>query len=382
MSDACVITGAELVTALGAGLDTVWAGMMRKTSGIRPMQRFPRGRFRTDVAAEIPAEVEEALEAPPGPRVCRLSLWAGGRVLEGAPCDRRRTGLVLSTTKADLDGFELAMCGGPWPEHYDPFALARALAEAWGLGGPVLAVSNACASGLVAVAQAARMLEYGDADHVLVVGVDVLSEFILAGFSSLAGLSPAPCRPFDANRTGLSLGEGAGALLLSRESRCDSPGLGVIRGWGVANDAHHLTGPSPTGEGLKRALRAALAMAGAEPDAVHYVNAHGTGTVYNDAMELKAAEAVFGADAPPLTSMKGFLGHTLGGSGVIELALCLKVISEQTVPASLGLETQEPDTTAHIPSDSTTVEGLSTVLSMKSGFGGINAAVVVSREPT
>ncbi|HOE67415.1 MAG TPA: beta-ketoacyl-[acyl-carrier-protein] synthase family protein [Candidatus Hydrogenedentes bacterium] len=379
-SPPCVITAASAVTSLGADVEAAWSGMMRNIRGIRPMQRLPRGRYRSDVAGEIPAELEAALEAPPGARVRRLALHAARQALRQAPGSRDRTGLVLATTKADIDGLGAALRGeiAQWPAHYDPAALAIDLAQALGLEGPVLAVSNACASGLVAVAQAARLLRRNDAERMLVVGVDVLHEFVLGGFSSLAALSPDPCRPFDANRTGLSLGEGAGAIALCREGSLAGTGLGVVRGWAVTNDAHHLTGPSPTGEGLQRALRGALAMAGMAPEAIDYINAHGTGTAYNDAMEMKAVAAVFGENAPPMTSMKGYFGHTLGACGVIELALCLKAMEQRTIPASMGLDSLDPGSALRIPAEHMPVPRLDAIISMKSGFGGVNAAVALT----
>ena len=293
-----------------------------------------------------------------------------------------RTGLVLASTKAEIGHLERLAAGEEAGRRHNPYELARDLAEALGLAGPVMTVSNACASGLIAIVQAARLLRRGDAEMVVVVGVDVLAEFILAGFSALNALSPLACRPFDAERDGLSLGEGAAAVLLTLAPRRDDTILGEVAGWGVTNDACHITAPSRTGAGLEAAIVGALASAGVEPGDIHCINGHGTATVYNDAMEAKAVYRVFGRGMPPLSSMKGYFGHTLGAAGVIEVALTLRSMREGVVPACLGLRTLGVDAPVHVPTEHLRVPRLSNALSIKSGFGGVNAALVLTQGGT
>lgn len=390
MKNGCAIVAMDVINALGAGVENVWAAIMDRTCGIRKMRRFGEGVYRTDFSGELPDDAEALLnemsDIAPDCRAARLACLAGRRALAGAHRETR-IGLVLSTTKAEIGQLEReATTDHPARDTLaEPFELARFVAAHLGLTGPVLAVSNACASGLVALAQAARMIERGDAAMMLVVGVDVLSEFILSGFSALCSLSPSPCRPYDETRAGLSLGEGAGAMLLA--STADAP-LATVRGWGVTNDANHITGPSRTGDGLKAAIARALEAARLTPADIAHVNGHGTGTVYNDEMEAKAVSAAFaGVDPPLVNSLKGYFGHTLGAAGVIEAALCVRAMLRHCapqcrgiVPACLGLARPGVSGPLRLALDHTPVEALTNVATLKSGFGGINAALVLSTE--
>ncbi|MCP4638975.1 MAG: beta-ketoacyl-[acyl-carrier-protein] synthase family protein [bacterium] len=382
MSKPCAIIGADIVTALGADLDRVWTAMLGGECGIRPMRRLDASRYRTGVAGEFPEEVEGDLGLGNGSRAFGTASHVARRVLASAGCDTSGMGLVVSTTKAEIEALEAAVTGEGAAlrggRHLPPRFTAD-LAAALGIDGPAVTVSTACASGLAAMGQAARMIERGDIETALVVGVDTLAHFVVGGFSSLASLSAVPCRPFDAGRDGLSLGEGAGAMVIAKATTGAQP-VGYLRGWGSANDANHITGPSRTGEGLKRAIRQALDMAGIGTGDIQYISAHGTGTVYNDEMEAQAINGVFGDEPPPATSMKGYFGHTLGAAGVVEAALCLRALSENTIPGSLGLSELGVTKPMHIPAEAHPIQDLRTVLCMKSGFGGVNAAVVLSTE--
>ncbi len=383
MSRRCAIVGMDIIAALGVGAEAVWSEMMRKSCGIRPLTRFPRGKYATDFAAELPPEAEGMSGA------YALAVGVGRRLLDGsagaaARARTARTGLVLATTKAEIGEIErLALePGADVTGRHNPYVLARDVAKELGLAGPVMAVSNACSSGLIAIVQAIRLLRRGAADMMVVIGVDVLADFILAGFSALNALSPRPCRPYDAGRDGLSLGEGAAALLLTLAPRQADVVLGVVAGWGIANDACHITAPSRTGDGLRAAVTRALAAANLSPGDIHYINGHGTATLYNDAMEAKALYGVFGDGdrMPPLSSLKGYLGHTLGAAGVIETVLCLMAMREKTVPACLGLERLGVERPLNVPREHLPLQRLTRVLSVKCGFGGINAALVLDGE--
>jgi len=213
MSRHCAIVGMDVTAALGAGIEEVWAQMMRGSCGIRPMRRLPHGRYTTDFAAEVPSSVEAALRAKGGPNedslaylmalaTCRRML----RSLAGGPerIASARTGLVLTTTKAEVGQLErlAAAPGAEVGQRHNAYVLARDVAAALGLTGPVVSVSNACASGLIGIIQAAQLLRRGDAEMMVVVGVDVLAEFILAGFSALNALSAGPCRTGSGRRGG------------------------------------------------------------------------------------------------------------------------------------------------------------------------------------
>jgi len=211
--------------------------------------------------------------------------------------------------------------------------LAEDLAAEFGARGPVQTVSVACVSGLVAISQGEKMIRRGEADAVLVVGVDCLSEFVVAGFTALKALDPLGCRPFDASRCGLSAGEAGAAIVLVRGDLVSQPAI-TIRGFGGSNDANHLTGPSRDGSGLAQAIRVALNSAKLSPNEIDFIHAHGTGTSYNDAMESLALKTIFGGTSPPVSASKGMLGHTLGAAGVIETICCALAMEENFLPGT------------------------------------------------
>lgn len=393
MADPCVVAGMEVVTALGAGLERNWEGLRHGICAIRPMTRFSQELHATRYAAEVSKADQEFmrhdLTLTDISLAYLLGLWVARRALNQADWAAQdlRIGLILSTTKADLDDFEGALNSDGYRHgrRFNPYVMASDLARTLGLSGPVFAVSNACASGLVALIQGARLLERGTADCVLVVGVDVLTDFVIGGFSSLRALSPKPARPFDEERDGLSLGEGAAAMLLTRQSR-QTPASArgertTLLGWAVSNDAEHMTAPSRDGTGLRLAMERALQMAGQAPVDIDYVNAHGTGTLFNDEMESQAIAAVFSeTPSPPTTSMKGSIGHTLGAAGVIEAALSIKAMAEKVTPPSTGFAKSGVSKPLNIPTEPLASPGLSNVLCLKSGFGGVNAVLSMGRE--
>lgn len=391
MNDPCFITAMDVVTALGAGPEEVWTRMDQRESGIKLLSRFPQDRYITSVAAEIPPEVEkESIEGvPQKSRGYLLALRVGQRALDqaeekGLLPDKSRTGLLLSTTKADMEELE-RLCrnpGSPEPGHFNPFVMALKLARNLNLQGPTFGVSCACASGLVALADAERLLRSSSIDSMLVIGVDILSDFVLSGFSSLTALSKRPCRPYDESRDGLSLGEGAGALLLTRNPSARQGALGIIKGWALAGDASHITAPSRQGRGLAKAFLKVMTQTGLAPQDISYINGHGTGTLLNDEMESQALSQVFGDGCPPVSSMKGYIGHTLGAAGVIEGALCLMALLKGTLPASLGFEKLGVQKAIPVAKESLKLPKEGTLLTVKCGFGGVNAVMALSGVPT
>jgi 3-oxoacyl-[acyl-carrier-protein] synthase II len=241
-------------------------------------------------------------------------------------------------------------------------------------------INAACASATIALAMAASRIEQGEAESALVCGLDLVSEFVFSGFSALKALSPQTCRPFDVGRDGLILGEGAACLLLMSERACRQakrPSLGRIAGWGIASDANHITAPSRTGEGLVLAVRQALDRAGLQPADIAAINAHGTGSVYNDAMELTAFSTVF-HPLPPCHSIKGATGHTMGACGVIETLVGLCSLRDQRIPPTVGVQTSEPAGQGRISAQAQAILG-DFLLTTNSGFGGVNGAVILQR---
>ncbi|MDD8025054.1 MAG: beta-ketoacyl synthase N-terminal-like domain-containing protein [Acidobacteriota bacterium] len=241
--------------------------------------------------------------------------------------------------------------------------------------------SAACASSTVGLAAGARMVADGRSRSVLVVAADIVSRFSSVGFSALNALSPGVCRPFDDARDGLILGDGAAACLLAGRAYAREAGRGPmarLTGWAVTNDANHITAPARDGRGLSAAIRAALDLAGRNPDEVGAFCAHGTGTVYNDAMELTSIETVFGNRRFPVFSIKGALGHTLGAAGGIETIVCARALESGSVPPTAGLRTPEPRAAGRVTGGKQSL-GSGVILNANSGFGGVNAVVVLER---
>jgi len=248
-----------------------------------------------------------------------------------------------------------------------------------GLNQPGFAVSAACASSTIALAQGAKAISSGRAQSVLVVCADIVSEFVLRGFDALKALDRRACRPFDQNRAGLSLGEGAAAVHMVSEKiagKAQSPMAGEVMGWGVACDAVHITAPARDARGLIKAINCALDRAGLPSRDVGAVNAHGTGTVYNDAMELTAFKAVFGDRPLPVYSIKGAVGHTMAAAGAVEAALGLMSLHTGLIPPTVGLEHPDNGALGYVSSE-LQVLPRKVMVTTNSGFGGINAALVL-----
>lgn len=388
MSKNYAIIGMDLITGLGAGVEENWSHIMQGISGVRPLRRFDEEEYQTGFAGEIPADLYETLLSETEMPGSSLATAMAERVCKGAlrqaethsPAENQcRTGLILATTKAAIDELEYKQANptSDGPGYYCPAKLAQGLARHLGLTGPVTAISNACASGLIAIVQATTLLRRGHADRMVVVGVDIVSKFVLAGFSCLEALSPIPCLPFDASRQGLSLGEGAGAVVITAGPSPDA--LAGISGWAITNDAHHITGPSRTGQGVSRAISGALKMANLSPGDLQWANAHGTATVYNDEMEAKAMNRIWG-DSVAVTSLKGYMGHTLGAAGVIESVIVTEAMRKGTIPASHGFEKSGVTVAIHVPSKHVRDVAMKHVITLKSGFGGINSAMIFTQQ--
>jgi 3-oxoacyl-[acyl-carrier-protein] synthase II len=371
-----VVTRAAVATGLGPDLETTWGRLLAGDRAVRPL---PAGLFDATRYTAHAASWIEGL-APAGGRsrlfpLLELLLDRLGPV----PPDCR---LITATTKGCIDTFERVRRGRGGDMADVPLsAPAGWLAARLGLASPGVNLNAACASSTAAVARAAALIASGRADAALVVCMDLVSEFVFSGFSALQALDPAGCRPFDRGRAGLSLGEGGAALLLvsaDRARRERSPVLGTVAGWGAANDATHITAPARDGCGLAQAARQAIERAGIAPGDVAAVSAHGTGTVYNDAMELTAFRAVFGGRTLPIHSVKGAIGHTLGAAGGIEVALGLRSLSAGTLPPTAGFRDPEPGSEGSVRADAQPIAG-DFLLTTNSGFGGVNAALVLER---
>jgi 3-oxoacyl-[acyl-carrier-protein] synthase I len=285
-----------------------------------------------------------------------------------------KTLLVLSTTKGNVDYLDDSKASHP---HIHLYTSAEFLQKKFGFRKSVV-VSNACISGVMAIAVATRFLRQEIYEHAVVVGADTLNHFVVSGFQSLAALSDEQCKPFDAERKGINLGEAGAALILSANPQIlNSKPLVKILGSGFTNDANHISGPSRTGEELSIAIQRALDESNITEEQIDFISAHGTATAYNDEMESKAF-SLAGMSNIPLNSLKGYFGHTLGAAGVLETIIGVHSLIQNEIVPTMGFEkpgvSQKINVAQHLQS-----KNLKTFLKTASGFGGCNAAMVLQK---
>jgi 3-oxoacyl-[acyl-carrier-protein] synthase-1 len=280
---------------------------------------------------------------------------------------------ILSTTKGNVFLLDKREKGFP-AERVLLGQAAKQMADYFHNPNTPIVVSNACISGVCAQIQAMRELESGRFDYVVTVGADVQSAFIVSGFQSFKALSIDPCKPFDANRTGLNLGDAAATLIYTRKDEINENEWVACRG-AIRNDANHISGPSRTGEGSYRALKAALGEL--SPDKVAFINAHGTATLYNDEMESFAIERA-GLSHVPVNGLKGYYGHTMGAAGILETILSMQAIDDHNILATRGYETIGV-THPLVLSNQNQPTDKRAFIKLLSGFGGCNAALLLAK---
>lgn len=284
----------------------------------------------------------------------------------------KKTLFVLSTTKGNIELLEKRFRYNFGPERLYLWKSARLIAAYFNNPNEPLVVSNACISGVAAQIIAGRWLETGEYERVVVTGAEVLSRFIVSGFQSFKALSPEPCRPFDAGRCGLNIGEGAATLVL--EKRKETEGKVVLEAGAVTNDANHISGPSRTGEGLYFALQKVLQ--GVKAEDIGFLNAHGTATLYNDEMEAIAFDRA-GLLEVPVYSLKGYFGHSMGAAGVMETVVASRALREHFIPLSPGYRTCGVTRPLRLATQPMTLKKRQCIKTI-SGFGGCNAALRLS----
>lgn len=369
-----IITQLSVVTPLGNSVSSLWQALISGQSAIRPITRFDTQPYRSNLAAWMDLPVDNKSSSALSALLTPL--------LETIGPLPPKTLLITATTKGGIDILEKIQRGGSSNSSlYLPGQATQTIADDLGISGRAFNVSAACTSGSTAICQGAALIQTNMADAVLICAFDLVSEFVFSGFSSLKILSSEPCRPFDQNRDGLTLGEGAAAVLMMSPSVAQKEQRkrrGSVVGLGMTNDANHITSPSRGGEGLVRAIQKALDTADLSPEKVGAVCTHGTGTVYNDLMELKAIQQVFGPKGLPLFSAKGAMGHTLGAAGALEVCIAFKALAEQRIPPTTGCREPEKDA-ENMVSDGTISFDADYILSVNSGFGGINTALILSR---
>ncbi|MEM6547895.1 MAG: beta-ketoacyl-ACP synthase [Pseudomonadota bacterium] len=384
------ITAYSLATCLGLGRAVHLDALREGRSGLTPCD-FPAVPIRCHIGrvAEVEALAFPQAVADFDNRATRLALLAlQSDGLAGAVAAMRdrwgpaRCGVVLGTSTSGVETLERAYRGRGdglrLPEgyslrhHNDHQAVTAFLQAHLGLAGPGYTISTACSSSAKAVIDAVQLIEAGICDAILAGGVDSLCLTSLMGFESLELVSRSPCRPCDADRDGLSIGEGAGLMIIEREAEAG----GRLCGFGETSDGQNMSTPPEDGAGAAAAMRAALFRAGLTAGEVGYVNLHGTATPANDVAECRGVEAVFGS-AVPVSSLKGAIGHTLGAAGAVEAILSLIAVEEGLLPGNTGVLAQDPAIRCRLQTATETAP-ITYAMTNAFGFGGNNCALILS----
>lgn len=397
-----VVTGIGILTSNAEGIEAFSDALLSGTSGIGEITQFSTGAYACKISGEIKyipfeSEPESHLDRASmlAVRAARGAMKDAGFSADDGQVSRvANLGVVVGTTcggvlslekvsEAIATGADLSAIPDWRVEEMSFHAPTLQVARSVLATGPVVTITVACASGAHAVGYGMDYLRAGRTDVVLAGGVDVISRFIYRGFAALNGLGAPPYRAFDADRNGVVLGEGAGFLVLESLEHAQARGARIyaeLLGHSFNNDGAHIVNPNPTGEGIARSFRMALSDAGLTVDDIDHINAHGTGTIANDSAESAAIQLAFGerASAVPVASIKPMLGHTSGAAGAIELIAAIVSLNKGVVPPTINLVQAAPDCPLNLSAELRHVP-LTTVMSANSGFGGSNAAVVVSQ---
>jgi len=386
------VTGIGLVTAVGWTPDEVWRSIAEGRSGLGELTLFESPRCGHLPIAEVRGNPAGRSSLASGSRSDHLAEYAAGQAFKAANLEtapRRinpRAGVVVGGSTGGMLEAETFLeklinereVDLTLIEHYLCASSTDAIAARFGLGAFRSTVSTACSSSALAIATACDVIKSGEADVMLAGGVDSLTRLTLNGFASLLIVAEDGCRPFDEDRKGMSLGEGAAFLVLENEKHAADRGAEILArviGYGSTCDSHHATAPDPEGDGIRRAMEIALKDAGIPGKDIDYINAHGTGTLDNDRAEANAVLGVFGKEIPLISSTKRFFGHTLAAAGAIEAAVCIMALRRQQVPGNLGLRKVEEGIEI-APVRETQNANLKTAMTNSLGFGGNNVSMI------
>jgi 3-oxoacyl-[acyl-carrier-protein] synthase II len=410
LSRRVVITGVGLVCDLGIGTDEVWKNLLAGTSGIRSVTQFDTTGFDCTIAGEVrdfdPLHWAEKKELKKIARFIQIALASTDFAmrmseLKITPDIAEVTGVYVASGIGGFDVIEREhsklLQGGPG--RISPFFIPAAIINLasghisirYGARGPNSATATACSASAHAVGDSFRLIQHGDAEVMICGGSEAaITPMGLGGFAAMKALSTRnddperASRPFDADRDGFVIGEGAGILILESLEYAERRGariLGEIVGYGMSGDAHHITAPEANGDGAYRVMRAAIRDARLEPDQIDYVNAHGTSTPLGDAIETKAMKRVFGEHARKIavSSTKSMTGHLLGGAGGLEAGISILALRDQVLPPTINQEKPDPECDLdYIPNHSRKA-AVEYALSNSFGFGGTNAALLFKR---
>ncbi len=387
------VVAAGVISPLGAGIEATLEALRTAQDCISPVGCFPVEQCRCTTAGQV----DDAWLADAVPndrrtrrlhRASRMMIRTLAELLEQAP-DFYPELTVIGTTSGGmsfgeqyyraLQQPEAHMPKLPaWIANYPPQKPAVDALEACGLTSPCQVIANACASGTNAIGHAFECIRSGRYERILTGGYDALSELVFVGFDSLQAATPDKCRPFDGARNGLVLGEGAALLALENLATAEARGaqiLAEISGYGISTDNHHLTQPHPSGIGPRQAMERALQSAGLAPEAIGYVNAHGTATPFNDAAEGRAIAELLGR--VPLSSTKGMMGHSLGAAGAIEAVFTILALRNGFLPANINFRVSDVGLDLDIVANEVRAAAPTAAFSNSFGFGGTNATIVL-----
>jgi 3-oxoacyl-[acyl-carrier-protein] synthase II len=388
-----VVSGLGVVSPYGVGVKTFWEGIAAGICAIRPITLIETEGFRSRIAAEVPAPAVAGLVlSRRRSRADRMALAAAREAVADAHLtaqDRSVAALLVGAVGGGmLEGeawyWEEARTGRRSPRikalrSILPASHAETVGHYLGLAGPKETIIMACASGAASIALGADLIREGVVPLAVVGGVDVLTRICFMGFNALKLLDSEPCRPFDRDRRGMSLGEAAAFMVLEEADRCRARGgpiYGEYLGAGMTTDAHHITAPHPVGDGMIRAMNLALDAAGIPATEIGYVNAHGTGTPQNDRVEALALSCVFGEGSVPVSSTKSMVGHTMAAAGTLEAIATVLALQHSLIPPTANLRNLDPEVPFDCVPEVARPAPVEVALSNSFGFGGQNVSLV------
>lgn len=370
------ITETNIITPLGFDVATNIQNIENKISGIQLHhdKKFSENPFFGAMIndEELNAAFGKISSAGEFTRLEKMMILALHPIVKTIP--NQKTAFLLSTTKGNIT--ELSNTN-ELPESAYLQNLAKKIADFFNFKTEPIVISNACVSGILAVATAKRLIEANLYDDAYVIAGDEFSEFVFSGFSSFQALSDKPCKPYDSSRNGLNLGEATAAVYITSDKNLAKKDDIKIIGDGAINDANHISGPSRTGEGLVRSIQGAFKESGIQASQIDYISAHGTATIYNDEMEAIAFNRL-GMKNVPLNSMKGFYGHTLGTSGLLETVIGIESARKNRLFVSLGFDQIGVSESVNIIAENKDSD-IKYFLKTASGFGGCNTAVIFEK---
>ncbi|TYP59967.1 beta-ketoacyl-ACP synthase II [Thermosediminibacter litoriperuensis] len=405
-----VITGLGVISPVGTGKEKFWKSLLEGKSGIDYITRFNCDEFPTKFAGEVkdynPEDYIDNKELKRLDRFAQFVIGAAGMAIDDAgldlsSVDLTRVGVVVGCGIGGVETWEkqYSVLMEKGPKRVSPFFVPMMISNMasgqisifFNLKGPNFTVTTACASGTAAIGEAFRILQRNEADVILTGGTEApITPLSLAGFSSMKALSTRnedpsrASRPFDKDRDGFVMGEGAGILVMETLEHALKRGARIyaeVLGYGCTADAHHLTQPAPEGEGAKRAMLAAIKDAGIQPEEIDYINAHGTSTPLNDKFETMAIKSVFGEHAYNLfiSSTKSMTGHLLGAAGAVEAIATVMTVYTDEVHPTINYETPDPECDLNYVPNTSVKKKINVALSNSMGFGGHNATIIIGK---